>query len=83
MAERQKSGFPFAVKMPSLRDRQSSSGSKTAEQFHVSPEIRKKYESELAIFKAQQEAGAGLIADEALREFQKDYQNREMQMDPH
>src|SRR5258706_563969 len=78
MAERKKTGFPFVAKMP----RQSGSDSKATMQFVVPPEIRRMYEGELAIFKAQLEAGAGLVADEALREFQRDYQNREMQMGP-
>ncbi|MFT4506327.1 GIY-YIG nuclease family protein [Caballeronia sp. 15711] len=78
MAERKKTGFPFAAKLP----RQSGSDSKATMQFVVPREIRRMYEGELAIFKAQLEAGAGLFADEALREFQRDYQNREMQMGP-
>lgn len=82
MVERKKAGFPFSAQMPSLAGRQSGSGSKAAGQFVIPPEIRKLYEGELAIFKAQQEAGAGLVADEALREFQRDYQNRETQMGP-
>jgi len=69
MVERKKTGFPISVQMPPLAGRQSESGSKTSGQFVVPPEIRKMYEGELAIFKAQQEAGAGLVADEALREF--------------
>ncbi|KWU26312.1 hypothetical protein AS149_25310 [Burkholderia cenocepacia] len=40
------------------------------------------YDGELAIFRAQLESGAGLIADEVLREFQRDYQNRESTMGP-
>ncbi|WP_091798225.1 GIY-YIG nuclease family protein [Burkholderia sp. WP9] len=82
MVERKKTGFPFSVQMPPLAGRQSRSGSKASRQFVMPPEIRKMYEGELAIFKAQLEAGAGLVADEALREFQRDYQNREMQMGP-
>ncbi|WP_322104830.1 GIY-YIG nuclease family protein [Paraburkholderia sp. J41] len=78
MAERKKTGLP----LPATVGRSSSSLSKTTRTFVVPPEIRKMYEGELAIFKAQLEAGAGLIADEALREFQRDYQNRETQMGP-
>lgn len=83
MAKGKKTGVPFSVKMPPLAGRQSGSVSKTPGQFVVPPEIRKMYEGELAIFKAQQEGGADLVADKALREFQSDYQNREMQMGPY
>ena len=86
MTEKKKAGFPFAMKMPALVVQRSPSGSAKGAtkgaQFRMPPEILKQYETELAIFKAQQEAGAGLVADEALREFQRDYQNREMQMGP-
>lgn len=82
MVERKKVGFPFPAQMSRRAGRQSGSGSNAAGQFVIPPEIRKMYEGDLAIFKAQQEAGAGLVADEALREFQRDYQNRETQMGP-
>lgn len=48
----------------------------------IPPQIVKQYDAELAVFNAQQESGVGLLADETLREFQRDYQNREMMMGP-
>jgi len=49
----------------------------------IAQRIKNAYEADLAVYKAQQVSGAGLLADETLREFQRDYQNREMVMGPH